>query len=299
MEFFYRNRRNAFIGILLAYAISFSIAYMLYPIIDNPFGSQSLSSILIATFIIDIVATIIIWLFSVLFKNASVYDPYWSVAPIAILFFWLSKTQTIPLPHILLALVVVVWGVRLTYNWAINFKGMGHQDWRYTMLKEKNPKIWTITNLFGIHLMPTVVVYLAMIPIAYILFAPQTSQNYIFIILGVIISLSAVAIQFISDKQMRDFRTNDDNRGKNIDLGLWKYSRHPNYFGEVMMWWGVWIIQMGTSQSLLTIIGPLIMTALFIFISIPMMEKHILIKNPNYIAYQKEVSPLIIWFRKK
>jgi steroid 5-alpha reductase family enzyme len=137
--------------------------------------------------------------------------------------------------------------------------------------------------------------------------------NYL-ILTGFIISIAAVIIQTISDAQMDLFhksiikinntekihsKENNTSAG-NIDKGLWRHSRHPNYFGEVMLWWGIWIMQMGINpQKWITVTGPVVMTLLFVFISIPMMERHVIESKPDYLKYKQQVSMLIPWFRVK
>ena len=118
--------------------------------------------------IADVAATVWTFGFSVLFGNASVYDPYWSVQPIVILAA-LAVKGPLTAAGILLLLPVVVWGVRLTVNWAITFPGLNGQDWRYTMLREKTGARYPIVNFFGIHLFPTLVVYLCVLPAALVM----------------------------------------------------------------------------------------------------------------------------------
>lgn len=300
MKVIYQKRGLAFLVIFLVYLIAFAIGFMVYTNLKAQSDELLFANMLLYTFIANTVATIIVFGFSVVFKNSSVYDPYWSVTPIAIVLLWFFELGAVLSTAVIFVFIAVfVWGIRLTYNWAINFKGMHHQDWRYTYYKNKNPKIWPITNFFGIHYMPTLIVYLSLISAA---IAMEFQGDYISVpimALGMTISVVAASIQFIADKQMREFRLNPENKGKNIEEGLWKYSRHPNYFGEIMMWWGLFILQLGVVPYYISVIGPIAMTLLFLFISIPLMENHVVAKRPNYIDYQKRVSPLALWFQRK
>jgi steroid 5-alpha reductase family enzyme len=198
-------------------------------------------------------------------------------------------------------LAILIWSFRLTYNWAINFHGMEYQDWRYSMYQNDYPKAWQLINFFGIHFMPTVVVFLAMVPASFVILERSGAMDMVWIIIGFIVCVTAATIQFVSDKVMKEFR--QKNKGlkprKHIDEGLWKYSRHPNYFGEVSFWWGIFFMQVGASQNIYVAFGPLVITMLFVFISIPLMEKHIVTSTPSYKSYQDQVSALIPWFRKQ
>ena len=257
------------------------------------------SGILFATLLADAAATIVVWGSGLIFKNASLYDPYWSIIPVMVIPFWVAiKGTSAGALDILLIIAISMWGIRLTMNWVVGWKGLVQQDWRYTMLKEKNPDIWFITNLGGINMMPTILVFLGMVPAYYMI--NNIQQINALSVIGFIICIAAAAVQFASDHQLTRFRNNDNNAGKNINEGLWKYSRHPNYLGEVSLWWGIWLMQMGSApQYWMTVIGPVLMTLLFVFISIPMMEKHVIMKRPAYADYKKRVSMLIPGLKKR
>ncbi len=162
------------------------------------------------------------------------------------------------------------------------------------MLKDRNPKLWPVTNFFGINMMPTLIVFACMLP-AYMTILIGNSINEITYI-GFAVCMSAIAVQTISDMQMRRFRNDPLNKGKHIQSGLWRYSRHPNYLGEVSLWWGVWLIQISMLPSAWwTVFAPVLMTLLFVFISIPMMEKRMLERKEGYAGYLKHTSMLLIF----
>ena len=282
------SKALSFFIILIIYTVAFFTGIIL----NGVFRQKGL---LIAVFLADAAATIVVWIFGVILKNFSVYDPYWSVAPILIVSYWvLAKESPVKIADYMLLFVVFVWGARLTINWAVNWNGMDHEDWRYGMYRKKSGRLWQIVNLGGINMMPTVLVYLGLIPAYHIIFN-QLSFNIAFYA-GFAIALISPIIQWVSDSQMKAHRM--QNTGTNIETGLWKYSRHPNYFGEVIFWWGIFIMQLGVTQQFwVSFIGALLITLLFLFISIPMMEKHVSGRLQGYEDYQSRVSVLIPWFR--
>ena len=246
---------------------------------------------LAAFFAADAAATAAVFIFGLIFANASVYDPYWSVAALVLVaaFAAANPFRAISLFYVI---AFAFWGIRLTANWAINWADLSAQDWRYTMLKRKNPRLWLVTDFFGINLMPTAIVFAGLIP-AYFAIRSGGAINAVSAA-GLAVALSAAVLQLISDAQMLRFRRDSSNRGKAIQSGLWRYSRHPNYFGEVSFWWGVWIMQAGVLPGMWwTVFAPLIMTSLFVFISIPMMEKKLLETKEGYGEYKKATSMLI------
>lgn len=243
-----------------------------------------------AMFAADAAATVIVWGVGLLFRNVSVYDPYWSVAPPVIFTFWAFYKETFSLPVLLLLTAVWYWGIRLTGNWAYTFHGMSHEDWRYTRYRQTQPAIlFHITNFFGLNMIPTVLVYAAMLP-GFGLFG-KTGTTDIGLWAGFAICIAAATIQLIADTQIHNFRKT--HPGQYCDTGLWKKGRHPNYFGEISMWWGVWVMYASQEAVNWLILCPVAITGLFLFVSIPMMERRQLQNKPGYEAYRKRTRILI------
>lgn len=243
-----------------------------------------------ALLLADVAATVVVWAFGLVFRNVSVYDPYWSVAPPVLFTAWAVYKSCFTLPVILLLIAVWYWGIRLTGNWASTFKGMDHEDWRYTRYRDTlSPLLFQITNFFGLNLMPTLMVFFCMLS-GFGLFEPDAQANAL-TWLGFIVCLASATIQLVADTQIHRFRR--AHPGQFCYVGLWKHGRHPNYFGEIQMWWGVWLMYASLHGFDWHILAPVAMTALFLFISIPMMEKRQLASKPGYAEYRKQSRILI------
>lgn len=247
----------------------------------------------------DVVATVVIFLSSMLFKNSSMYDPYWSVLPIFILLYVIVSInpEMVVTRTILLAIVVLYWGIRLTANWLTTWPGLGHEDWRYIKLAEDTGVFYWVVSFLGIHLMPTLLVFISCLP-----FIPVVASSDPLIwtdIVGFLIALFAIDIERRADIQLRQFKQNSGEKTV-CDLGLWKFSRHPNYFGEISFWGSIFVMCLGLNpaENLVYGIGFLSMVLLFVFVSIPMMEKRQLQKE-GYALYREQVWMLVPWFRKK
>ncbi len=236
----------------------------------------------------DAAATAIVFLFSVLMDNASVYDPYWSVfPPVALTLLCVGKSLTAI--NALQLAVVWLWGVRLTGNWACSFRGLCDQDWRYTMLRSKTGRLYPFVNFFGIHLVPTLIVFLCVLPAAFAVQRQLRGNALSFLSLAV--SLCGVFLQAAADHQMHVFRK--ANRGRLIRTGLWTYSRHPNYLGEILMWWGVGLsVFCAAPDQLWLLSGAAVNTALFLFVSIPMADER-QSRKPGYDAYKRRTRMLL------
>ena len=237
----------------------------------------------------DIIATIIIYIASCIFKNSSIYDPYWSVIPPFLLLFWILQLDTINIVNIVfLSFSVLFWAVRLTYNWIRGWEGLNQEDWRYIDLRNKTGKFYQLVNFLGIHLFPTIIVFVCCLPFKYTLEINNTSIN---IILGFIICFIGVLYEIISDQQLYKFKK--DNPNSIINSGLWKYSRHPNYYGEILFWWGLFIYGVTFNNYMPLIIWPISMTLMFLYISIPWIENKILLTRSEYKEYQSKVNILL------
>ena len=274
------NRIVSFILIALVYIISSFVGIVVF----NIHSFDLWINVMVA----DIAATLIVFIFSLIFKNASVYDPYWSVAPIVIVIYASIKSQ-LTVGSILVLIAVLLWGVRLTINWAYTFKDLNHQDWRYTMLKEKTRDFYPLINLFGIHLFPTMVVYFCIIPAVYLI--TMELEFNIFTIIFFITAVLSVIFQGISDYQMHKYRKNKETPF--IRTGLWKYSRHPNYLGEILMWWSIGLLVVFTTNGMFPFLnGAIINTVMFLVVSIPMADKR-QAKKEGFEQYKKETRALL------
>lgn len=296
------SRKSSFIIIGIIYFVAFGVGFQTYlftsPYINSPYG---------ALFIADVVATVVTWAFGLMYKNVSVYDPYWSVLPPILLTIWAIHSGTFGLASLLVLIAIWYWAIRLTGNWAYTFKNLDTEDWRYTKYRtEKKPFIFQIINFFGLNLMPTIVVFCAMLPALDLLngyymaadsFSPIVNVAYEcnwLTIVGFLICIAAVTIQLVADTQRHRFAR--AHKGEVCNVGLWKHGRHPNYFGEVLMWWGVWVMYASVApfeMPLYDLIGPVAMTCLFLFISIPLMEKRQLQNKSGYAEYKKKTRIFI------
>lgn len=234
--------------------------------------------IFLTTLFVDVLMTLIIFIVSVKINNSSMYDPYWSIIPPFIVLIWMIWLNVFTLSSLMILLGVVIWSFRLTRNWLLDFKGFNHEDFRYLDFRNKFKKTYWIVSFFGIHLFPTLIVLISTYPILIILQNGVTSL--IFVLLGVMVMIIGSLISLIADGQLRTFKK--ANPKKSIGTGLWKYSRHPNYFGEVTFWAGVYVLSFSSGMYLEASFGLIGMLVLFNFYSVPKMEKKLLANKPDY-----------------
>ncbi len=249
----------------------------------------------------DIAGTLVIYLFGRLFRNASFYDPYWSVAPPVIalfLVFGFASGGALALRQIMVITLVFLWGIRLTSNWARGWQGVKDEDWRYRNFRSTTGKWFWLVDLLGIELMPTLLVFLGCLSLYPVLSAGANGFNVLDVV-AIVITAGAILLETTADEQLKRFAENNTRSGAIMAEGLWAYSRHPNYLGEVAFWWGLFFFGLAADTSYWwTIIGPVSITLLFTTISIPMIEKRHLARRPDYAAHRKRVAPFLPWFPK-
>lgn len=238
--------------------------------------------------IADVAATIFVFMFSVIFKNASVYDPYWSIQPIVIIAGY-ALTSNITSATLLLIISIVYWGIRLTGNWAYVFGGLNHQDWRYTKFEKETGRLYPFINFTGIHMVPTLIVYLTTLPAVFVI--RQELRANIGSFIGMVVCVGAATLQLVADTQMQKYRKSGQHGL--IRTGLWKYARHPNYLGEILMWWGIAIQAVSVMPSHWWFVaGALANTILFFSVSIPLADKRQSAK-PGYAEYKAGTRMLL------
>ena len=275
-----QNRAASFITVAFVYIIATAVGVVTY----NALSLSWWLSLLVA----DLFATVVTFVFSAIFKNASVYDPYWSVQPPVILIAF-AIGEELTLLGVGLIIAVSFWAIRLTANWAYTFANLFHQDWRYTMLKEKTGIFYPVINFVGIHTVPTLVVYGCILPAVYAVIH-HLSANIASVIF-LCVSLGAAVMQGIADIQMHKYRKQRD--GAFIRIGLWKYSRHPNYLGELLMWWGIALAVISAAPDVWYLAaGAVANTALFLAVSIPMADGR-QSRKEGFAEYKKQTRMLL------
>jgi steroid 5-alpha reductase family enzyme len=279
-----KNRIVSLLIILLVYLAAGFLAVLVFRLNHSP-------SLLWRIFLADISATFFVYLAGLPLQNASVYDPYWSVAPVFLLAMLAGHVQSITTGEILLLVAVGFWGVRLTANWLVTFRNLLHQDWRYDYYKKTYPVWYPLISLFGIHLFPTLVVFAALVPA--ILYLKDGRSN-ILTAAGFAVCLIATALELFADAQLHAFQRENQDRSRVIRSGLWRICRHPNYLGEILMWWGVSLFLISVRPDLWwTGTGALVNTLMFLFISVPLAEKRMLAYKPAFEEYARAVPMLL------
>jgi steroid 5-alpha reductase family enzyme len=294
-----KSKTSSFIYIAAAYAAAFFAAWSVIEVLPDSW------SLLARGFSADISATVVIFLFSIRSGNSSVYDAYWSVAPPILIAYWIMESGLKVLENgyfLVFFAAVLFWSGRLTINWALNWKGLQDEDWRYVGFRRSFPRSYWLVSFAAIHLFPTMMVFMACIPAYNVLVngLQRSAAAYFYGFSGLVVMLLGTALESAADVQLYRFRKNQNHVPGVITTGLWQYSRHPNYLGEVLFWFGAAVFSLASNPGrLIFLLFPAGMLGLFLFYSIPAMEKKILKNRPDYRIIQETVSPLFLLPRKE
>ena len=268
---------------LIAYTAAFMAAAVPFSRVDDP---------LTAVAVFTGVATLLLYIVSVIYKDVSVYDPYWSVAPPVMMLAVMLKYRLWNVNAVILLGLILIWAIRLTANWYATYRGIGHEDWRYANFRKKVPPVpFQVISFFGFHFVPTAAVYGGM---TCAVMAAQQEHFALLSAIGAGIMLLAVWLEYVSDRAIHRFLREHGRTSRTCDVSVWKYSRHPNYLGEMLFWTGLYLYFAAVRPEIWYAgLGFLAIIAIFLFISIPMMEQHNLERRADYAAYQARTPVLI------
>jgi steroid 5-alpha reductase family enzyme len=249
--------------------------------------------ILIAT----LFAYMSLWFVVSLLKNRNdVADVAWGLG--FVLMTWASffLSDDFGTRGVLVGVLVSIWGLRLA--WHIHARNKGKtEDYRYLAWRKEWGKWFYLRSYFQVYLLQGIFLFLVVLPILVINKNGDTALGLLDF-LGVAVWLFGFYFEAVGDAQLARFIKNPANKGKLMQSGLWAYTRHPNYFGEVLVWWGIWLIAFSAPNGWLGIIGPITITFLILKVSgIPMLEKK-MEKNPNFSEYKRRTSVFIPLPRK-
>jgi steroid 5-alpha reductase family enzyme len=241
----------------------------------------------------DLAATLVIFFFSIISDNSSFYDPYWSLAPIPIVLYLGLSAPGLSFRGLIVMILVLVWGVRLTWNWIRRWSGFTDEDFRYADFRKKSGRWYWAVSFFGFHVFPTIIVFLGLVPLFFV-FGQGTAAFNIVDLIALSVTAGAILIEAVTDRQLWRFRSRGGKKGGLLEKGLWRWSRHPNYFGEVLFWCGLFLFAAASGNFRPWMLaGPAAMTLLFTFISVPLADRRMLSGRPFYKERMQSVSALV------
>lgn len=228
-------------------------------------------------------------------KDNSIVDVAWSLGFMLIAWFSFFRSSLFLARHILITALVTIWGLRLATYIFMRSRGK-KEDIRYAQMKEKWGRHAPIYSFFIIFMLQGFLILVIGYPIL-VINSSILSGLTIFDYLGIAVWLCGFLFETVSDWQLFLFLKNPNNTGKIMLQSLWRYTRHPNYFAEALLWWGVWLIAVSVPYGLSAIISPLTITYLLLYVSIPTTERY-MTQLEGFEMYKKQTSVFVPWFVK-
>lgn len=227
-------------------------------------------------------------------NNAGLIDVGWGLGFVVTTYVLFASRELATLTHVLLMSLILLWGLRLALH--LGRRNFGaKEDWRYAKWRQEWGDNYWWRGYFQFFMLQGLVMYLVMSPVI-VGFSTTAEPTLTLATIGVFIWWVGFLFEAIADKQLADFRARKKSgatKKKIMNEGLWRYSRHPNYFGEVALWWGLWLMVAGLPYGMFAVIGPLTITYLILFVSgVPLLEKKHA-KDAAFQRYAKKTSKFL------
>ena len=249
--------------------------------------------------LVILICITLVWMLSVYLKDASIVDIFWGFGFVIVNGVYFFSQEIIYSRHLVLFVLVLLWGFRLTIYLAYRNIGKG-EDFRYQEFRRKyGPERYWWVSFFQVFLLQGILILIISLPLFGTNYATQNNQLTWIDYVATLTWIIGFLFETIGDFQLSKFKSNANNKGKVLNIGLWKYTRHPNYFGDSVVWWSyaLFCISAGVYWPIL---GSVVMTVLIIKVSgVSLLEETLKDKKPEYQEYIKKTSAFFPWFPKK
>jgi len=242
---------------------------------------------------------VFLWLVSLRLRNSSIVDIFWGFGFVVSVWFYFALTPDGFLPRkVLISSIATIWGLRLTLHVLLRNWGKP-EDFRYQKWRSESGKIWWIKSLFQVFILQGFLMWIISLPLLAAQLPSASSGLGVLDYAGLVLWLIGFFFEATGDIQLTRFRSNPANKGKILNWGVWRLTRHPNYFGDSTQWWGYFLIALAAG-GWWSVFSPVIMTLFLINVSgVAMLEKTLKETKPGYREYMETTSAFIPWFPKK
>jgi len=241
-----------------------------------------------------------LWIFSLILRNSSIVDPMWGMG--LVLSNWIAfglSVDGFQARKWLISILITIWGVRLSVHLLRRNWGKG-EDFRYRQWREEAGPRWWWYSFFKVFLIQGLVMCVLATAPALANFSSSPAELTILDLLAIPVWATGFFFEAVGDWQLSRFLADPANRGRLLKTGLWRYTRHPNYFGEATMWWGHYLVAISTPGGFLTILSPALITFLLLRVSgVTLLEKSMVETKPGYKEYVESTSAFIPWFPRR
>lgn len=232
------------------------------------------------------------FILSIIKKDNSIVDIAWGFGFALVVLFALFNRELTTI-SLLITIMITIWGGRLGFHILLRKIGK-EEDFRYKKWREEWNNFY-LRSYFQIYILQGTLLYIIVFPALKVINL-ENSQFNLLTYLGILVWLTGFFFEVVGDWQLKKFIEDSSNKGKIMKYGLWKYTRHPNYFGEATMWWGIFLIAVANGAGILTIISPITITYLLLYVSgVPLVEKQFE-DNKEFQKYAKKTNKFFPWY---
>ena len=237
-----------------------------------------------------------VWLISLPLKDVSVIDIAWG--PGFVLVAWGSCfAADTSVEDLLLPLLTTIWGLRLGGHLAWRKIGSG-EDFRYCDMRERHPQTFPVLSLLTVFALQGIIMWIVALPLQTV--NPDKAPSVVLTIIGVLLWIAGFLFESIGDRQLSRFKSDPTNEGRVMDGGLWRYTRHPNYFGDFLVWWGLYVLSLTAGGHWWSVVGPLVMSALLLKVSgVTLLEKSLKVRKEGYVEYVARTNAFFPWWPRR
>ena len=230
------------------------------------------------------------WVASLALRDASIVDVVWGLGFVLVAWVAFALGDGPAERRTLVAVLVAAWGLRLAAYMAWRKRGEG-EDFRYREKRTRHGGRFAFVSLFSVFLFQGLGMWAVSLPVQAAASLPGPAALTVLDVAGLALWCVGMVFEVGGDIQLTRFRADPANRGRVMDRGMWRYTRHPNYFGDLCVWWGIFVIALAADDAWWSIVGPLTMTAIFAkFFGAPLMERHLAAAKPGYAEYVRRTS---------
>lgn len=239
--------------------------------------------------------TTLVWLASLAKRDASIIDIFWGLGFVTLAWYYRSRVPVETFRQTLVPMLVTLWGLRLSIHILWRNWGQG-EDYRYARMRAKRGTAFPLLSLVIVFWLQGSLLWLIAMPLLQVQVSRQPERGSWLDLLGLALFAIGFLFEAIGDFQLARFKSEPANRGKVMDRGLWRYTRHPNYFGDATLWWGLACLALATNGSVWTLFSPVLMTFLLLRVSgVALLEKGLSESRPEYSEYVRRTSAFVPW----
>lgn len=243
-----------------------------------------------------LVTLTVVWMLSLRLRDASIADVCWGLGFVLLAWLYCFLTPAPTNRSWLVATLVTLWGTRLSAHIFRRNHGRG-EDPRYQAMRASHERTFWWRSLFTVFWLQGALLWFVSLPLLVAIRATQPAGLTVVDGLGVLLFAIGFGFEVVGDHQLERFKAQPGNRGKVLESGLWRYTRHPNYFGDATVWWGLYVIAASTSSGWMTVLSPSLMTLLLVRVSgVTLLEKGLTASKPGYRAYIARTPAFFPWF---